>query len=66
MKCENCVSNGGLIHCELLDRDIPTAGDGEPYKPTDCPLNEVTDDSCATLPPFNPPPATIFPSERDS
>lgn len=52
MKCEHCVTNGGMIHCELLERAVPTTGTGEPLRPTDCPIKKETTVACERMQPF--------------
>lgn len=50
MKCENCVTYGGMVYCEILDRGIPTAGTGEPVRPEDCPREDETTEICEEIP----------------
>ena len=64
--CEQCQGDGGMVYCKLLDRNIPTAGDGLPVKPDGCPNDEITDEACDFLPPFNPPPATLYKADSNS
>jgi hypothetical protein len=52
MKCEHCVDFGGMIHCERLDRAIPTAGTGEPVRPEDCPIKDETTPCCESIQPL--------------
>ena len=51
-RCEFSELYGGAPYCEKLDIQLPNNG-GErpiPYRPANCPMSEVTDNSCFMLP----------------